>query len=77
MSKRFILEAESGEWSEWQWSGTNKQRIGCCDCGLVHDFEFKPVTINGKAFHHVTKGQVLWRVRGNDKATKRLRKQRA
>jgi hypothetical protein len=44
-------------WSEWLVPNPNFQ-IACCDCNLVHDYEFK----------------VLFRVKRNDRSTSQLRR---
>lgn len=47
--------------------------LGCCDCGLVHKFDFSIVEIaEGK---NAGKLAVALKVRRNEAATKRLRKQ--
>jgi hypothetical protein len=40
-SKPFELVTQApDEWSAWQFP-TRQYQIKCCDCGLVHDFEFR------------------------------------
>jgi hypothetical protein len=39
------LVANSDGWSDWQSPIHKGYKLSCCDCGLVHDFEFR---IRGK-----------------------------
>lgn len=34
-----MIEREDG-WTDWQFPLMKGYRMGCCDCGLVHDMEF-------------------------------------
>lgn len=54
---------ESG-WTEW-FKPALGYRIGCCDCGLVHDMEFR-----------MKRGQVQIRARRNERATAAKRRHR-
>ncbi len=35
-----VHEGKNG-WSEWIYPISKKYLLGCCDCGLVHEVEFK------------------------------------
>ena len=43
MRARSIIHEKSGPdgWTRWMLMEDNIFRIICCDCGLVHDLEFK------------------------------------
>lgn len=51
-------ETDAQGWTKWLDSIDNTYRLRCCDCGLVHDFEFK----------------VFFRAKRNEKATGASRK---
>ena len=34
-----------GNFSEWRQPQRTDYKLGCCDCGLVHDFEFRVVRV--------------------------------
>lgn len=50
-------------WSSWIRPIQPGYRISCCDCGLVHDFEFR-----------VTDGNVEFRARINERSTAQVRR---
>lgn len=70
-------------WTEWQAPRMTAYKLGCCDCGLVHDFEFQVirVTSQSKGF---TKGKnmnrkkykVVMRARRNARSTAAIRRYR-
>lgn len=74
----------SDGWSRWIPPTPNKPyRLGCCDCGLVHDTEFQVVEVlehtSKDTFHHgppldPTKYRVLFRARRNNRSTAQLRR---
>jgi hypothetical protein len=43
-----ITQPSPREYSEWQAPHSTDYRLECCDCGLVHDFQFMAVTKGGK-----------------------------
>jgi hypothetical protein len=54
MPKEYVaIDADS-----WQTPKVNGYRVACCDCGLVHELDFR---IRG--------GKVQYRVRRNNRAT--------
>ena len=57
------MEAEE-DFSRWFKVKDGKIKIGCCDCGLTHDFEMKSTK----------KGIVKFRARVNKRKTKKRRK---
>jgi len=54
-------QVTDGEWFEFTKLGAIQ--MGCCDCGLVHDFDFR-----------IVKGKLRLRTRRNVRATAYLRK---
>lgn len=42
-----IVETETG-WSDWILPSKRGYKIACCDCGLVHDFEFEAIEVSRK-----------------------------
>ena len=58
-------------WSEWFRVTLTRQRISCCDCKLVHDFEFRVVDREGNI---VTGFRIDMRARRNGKATGGIRR---
>lgn len=69
------------EWTGWV-SPKGIYKMACCDCGLVHDLEFKVAEILSQKKNGWWEGRdaepgkfkTLFRVRRNDKATDSLRK---
>lgn len=41
MPKMHIAVAGKGGWSGWIEPKRKNYRLGCCDCGLVHDFDIQ------------------------------------
>lgn len=75
---RLKKEKEVGEgWSRWIPPTMTKYRLGCCDCGLVHDMEFAVVKVtarkpDGTWLHGEPLGDeyhVLFRARRNNRST--------
>lgn len=71
-------EGPPGEWTEWVAPTMKKYRMGCCDCGLVHDMEFSIVRVTrrkGQDFDgkQVSGHRVLFRVKRNNRSTARMR----
>lgn len=50
-------------WIDFVEITNNKARLGCCDCGLTHDFEFK-----------VIDGKLNFRTKTNHRSTAQRRK---
>lgn len=53
-------QIKSGEWVQ---PNHKKYKMACCDCGLVHDFEFK-----------IVKGKIFIRGKRNKRATSAVRR---
>jgi hypothetical protein len=52
-------------WSDWIYPVMKGYKMACCDCGLVHDLEFRIVE-NGK--------RVEFRARRNNRSTGQIRR---
>lgn len=52
-------------WSEWEDPIMQGYRLSCCDCSLVHEFEFRVTK----------KREVEFRLKRNNRATAQLRRQ--
>ena len=57
-----INQVKDGEWIDI----TDGQYVGCCDCGLVHRYEYK-------ILHH--RNKILQQVNEEPELTKQLREQ--
>lgn len=55
-------QADTG-WSDWVAPYKNNWRLICCDCGLVHDLEFR-----------VKSGESQFRIRRNNRSTGQIRR---
>lgn len=69
-----VYENPNG-WSDWIAPVMRNYKLGCCDCGLVHDLQFKvlEVTRNGKKTFdgaEVNGHRVLFRARRNKQSTR-------
>ena len=61
---RMVREKElANGWTKWLRPVMRRYRMGCCDCGLVHDVDFR-----------VEDGQVLFRARRNKRSTAGMRR---
>lgn len=58
-----MWQRKSG-FTDWIHPSKKFFKMGCCDCGLVHDIQFRIDDAN----------QLNFRARRNEKATKKLRK---
>ena len=59
--------AGKGGWSEWVYPNRRLYKMACCDCGLVHDMQFKLLPRGlGKA--------IVFRARRNNKSTGQMRR---
>lgn len=77
-----VQEGENG-WSEWIAPKHKRYRMGCCDCGLVHDMQFKIVRVtstrtNGTWLYVPAKGKfrVMFRATRNNRSTAGLRRKK-
>lgn len=52
-------------WTDWIQPVRKGYRMSCCDCGLVHDFDFRVVA-----------GRVRFRARRNTRSTAAVRRER-
>lgn len=86
MARYYKLTARDGDWTFWI-SPTPKQpyRMACCDCGLVHNIEFRAVKVsrnnsNGTFVFvdekiNPRKVRVQFRVSRNKRATAAMRRE--
>lgn len=58
-----MSEYEFTEDEEWCWPTQRNFKLACCDCGLVHTFDFRTV-----------EGQVEFRVKRDNRATGQIRR---
>lgn len=73
MAKVFedVAIASDGK-SEWHPSSEGRYKIACCDCGLVHDYDFR---VRDKATGKLIRGvTVEWRCSRNERSTGQLRR---
>ena len=63
------IEQEDG-WTDWIKPKIHGYKMACCDCGLIHDFEFAVFDEDGKEI----KGAVMFRARRNKRATSQRRR---
>jgi hypothetical protein len=70
-------------WSRWVTPVMSGYKMGCCDCGLVHDLQFEVVEVlrylpNGTFEHEEAldpeKYRVLFRARRNNRSTSAVRR---
>lgn len=83
---KFKTEMDEGKgWCRWVPPMMKGYRMGCCDCGLVHDMEFRVVKVNKMlsdgTWEHgdpldQTKYRVMFRAKRNNHSTGRLRKRK-
>lgn len=83
MAKFKKIKAQDDGWSEWELPVMEGYRIGCCDCGLVHDMDFKIVWVieddngNNTILDHRIVGatqRVMIRARRNNRSTAQIRR---
>lgn len=62
---KFIDETEAtkNKWTRWVQPLRTNYKMACCDCGLVHDMEFR-----------IYKGKIQFRVRRNKRSTAQMRR---
>jgi len=58
--------------NEWQMPIMKKYKMACCDCGLVHNIDFK--VIDNDTQKPIKNGRVLMKATRNNKLTKELKK---
>jgi Zn-finger protein len=77
-----ILKENQNGWTDWVILTKEGYKLACCDCGLVHDMDFKIVDIikeneNGtfetKA-HKNKKLEIMFRASRNNRSTGQLRR---
>jgi hypothetical protein len=77
------IKAQDDGWSDWELPVMKGYRIGCCDCGLVHDMDFKIVWVsedkdgNCTVLDHRIVGatqRVMIRARRNNRSTAQIRR---
>ena len=49
-------------------------RLACCDCGLVHNIQFRAVNIKGKRIYDRRRVSIQFRVRRNERSTALVRR---
>ena len=70
-----IHKLNDAGWTEWfspkHGHGENNYKLACCDCGLVHDLQFriKMANVDGRL-----KNSVFMRARRNNRATGQKRR---
>lgn len=81
MAKYKQEEAVRGEWSCWINPVMKGYKLACCDCGLVHDFDFRTFKVvkrtkSGKSVKllPVGKFQLEFRCRRNKRSTAMVRR---
>jgi hypothetical protein len=83
MAKFKKIKANIDGWSDWELPVMEGYKLGCCDCGLVHDTDFKIVwTVTDKdgdvkILHHRIVGaeqRVMFRANRNNRSTGQIRR---
>ena len=67
-----VLQKDNKSFSAWE-APRKKYRMACCDCGLVHDLEFKIIGKGGRGFD-LRVHQIQFRLRRNILATAAIRR---
>lgn len=64
--RKYPIEQEGPDgWSRWvATSPEGEYRLGCCDCGLIHELQFR-----------VKEGRIEFRASRNQRSTGQLRRQ--
>lgn len=82
MKYKKVYEGEDG-WSKWIQPNMEEYRMMCCECGLVHDLQFRAAVIEedfGKyaTFKHLDHSEylVVFRARRNKRATAARRRRK-
>jgi hypothetical protein len=63
MARYWEAIAVNGRWSRWVQPIRRGYKFCCCDCGLVHDMDFR-----------VSKGRAQFRVARNNRSTAQVRR---
>jgi hypothetical protein len=78
-----IIRTRTGGWSDWVVPVMQGYRMGCCDCGLVHNIDFSVVRIVGedekgnRLVEEVDETyRVLFRAQRNNRSTAQVRRKR-
>lgn len=84
-----VIEKEkNGGWSDWLAPVLKRYRMACCDCGLVHDIDFRVVRVTKRKkrgffeFERVPTGlakgkfRVMMRTKRNKRSTAAMRRNR-
>ena len=81
MAKFKEIKALEDGWSDWEFPEMNGYRLGCCDCGLVHDVDFKVVQAvalptNEFACEEIKDEtlRILMRAKRNNRSTAQIRR---
>lgn len=83
MGKKYPVERQGDNgWSRWIAPIHKSYKMACCDCGLVHELQFRVVkegSSDGKGGWRilparVRKLRVLFRARRNNRATGQIRR---
>lgn len=78
--KYFQVKSPPGKYSDWLLP-SHRHKMACCDCGLVHDFQFKAVAAKKGARPGVTLVtdapglRVMFRAKRNRAATAAKRRE--
>lgn len=78
------IKANDDGWSDWQAPLMNGYRMGCCDCGLVHDMEFKVLRVTKENEDGTWEAdeldskeyRVLLKAKRNNRSTSQVRRSR-
>lgn len=80
---KFKVEHETeGGWSRWVPPLHKGYKLACCDCGLVHNMEFRVVKVtktmrDGSWTYDLVRGQkyrVMFRAKRNKRSTSQIRR---
>jgi hypothetical protein len=79
MPKYRVLHQTSDDgWCDWQFPVMKGYKLACCDCGLVHDVEFRVVKRDPKTGMPMVMDESEYRVelrmRRNNRATGQVRR---
>ena len=77
-------KVEESGWTDWISPVMREYRVGCCDCGLVHDIDFQVVRVlkrqpDGTKIVEVVESEdyeVNFRARRNNRSTGQKRRHR-
>lgn len=75
---RELIAGKDG-WTEWQMPARH-YRMACCDCGLVHNIEFRVIVVEGRSGRqkvirlNPAGCRVEFRVNRNERSTAQVRR---